>query len=439
MSTGLLNANHLINELSTIIAGRRVLVLGYGKEGQSTYNTIRAVGGYYCLDIADSNPTLINIASDDVTIIGDDYPDKLDNYDIVFKSPGIVLPYNVSSDNYRIKSQTDVFLSVYSSQTIGITGTKGKSTVATLLHHTLKSSGCDTILAGNIGIPMFDIAPQITPESIIIVELSCHQLEYCKHSPSTAVLLNLFEDHLDHYGTFERYVQVKTNIYRYQNEKNKLYTKLKHLPITISAKSQVCEVSIADLPFCQLEDVSGVRLRGEHNLLNAAFVYDICREHGVDKEKFISALGSYCPLPHRLEFIGGKNNVDYYDDSISTTAESSICAVQSIENAKTLILGGMDRGIDYTSLVDFLLNSDLDMIIGMYGSGKRICEMFLARCAHSDSKRFYLVDDLLQAVELAEKYTPPGSACILSPASASYGDFANFEERGNVFKKLLFD
>ena len=139
-----------------------------------------------------------------------------------------------------------------------------------------------------------------------------------------------------------------------------------------------------------------------------------------------------------MEYVGNKNGVDYYDDSISTTVESSICAVKSVPNAKTLILGGMDRGIDYSSLVDFLLTSNLSTIIGMYDSGKHIHKMYLARCEQRDVDRFVYADDLYKATELAKEYTLPGTACILSPASASYGDFKNFEERGNVFKQLLF-
>ena len=477
--TGERNADEcrLDSRLSEIIGGKRVLILGYGREGQSTYRTLSGIGGYLCLDIADGNSAIADTIPAGSAFIGKDYLDALDNYDIVFKSPGIVLPDDALRKSCRIVSQTDVFLSVYSSQMIGITGTKGKSTVTTLLHHVLQTSGFDSILAGNIGIPMFDVAQQITHDSLIVTELSCHQLEYCEHSPSIAVLLNLYEDHLDHYGTFERYIQAKLNIFRFQSEQDVLYTKTDGLPIAISAKSRIHEVDTFGLPFTRLEELDGVRLRGEHNLLNTAFVYDICCELGVDSKAFTAALTSYTPLPHRLEFIGMKNGVEYYDDSISTTVESSISAVQSISNAGTLILGGMDRGIDYTHLVDFLLACDLDTVICMYESGKHIYDMCLARSTlteglpsnpngeHSGdvrsetdcsdakcmdriqagersinpSKRFVCVNDLVQAVELAKKHTLPGKACILSPAAASYGDFTNFEERGDVFKQLLFD
>ena len=427
------------NRLSRLIGDKRVLVLGYGREGRSTHRVLTGVGGYSCLDVADSDPAVAGAAPTGVVITGEKYLDSLGDYDVVFKSPGIVLPNNVSSLDCAISSQTDLFLSEYSGQTIGVTGTKGKSTVATLLSHTLESAGYEAILAGNIGTPVFDIYDRVTSGTKIVVELSCHQLEYCEHSPSQAVLLNLFEDHLDHYGTFERYIRAKKNIYRYQSGRDTLYAHLDDLPISIQTDSRVRDVNAGDLPFTRFEDVGGVRLRGEHNLLNAAFAYNICLDIGVEGETFINALRSYDPLPHRLEFLGSKNGVDYYDDSISTTVESAVSAVKSVPNAKTLIIGGMDRGIDYTALVDFLLAGNLTAIIGMYDSGKRVREMYLARCTRSEAERFMYADDLYGAAELAQIHTLPGDACLLSPAAASYGDFVNFEERGNVFRRLIFD
>ena len=431
-----MDGNRLTNRLKTMVEGKRVLVLGYGKEGRSTHRVLAGIGGFSRLDIADRDPSAALDAPFGLAITGEGYLDALGDCDIVFKTPGIALPDWTSNLDCQMTSQADVFLSEFSKRTIGITGTKGKSTVATLLHHTLGCAGRETILAGNIGTPMFDIADSIAPDTTMVIELSCHQLEYCEHSPSSAVLLNLYEDHLDHYGTFARYVQAKSNIFRFQSKQDVLYTHLEDIPISISANSSVRDVNAEDLPFLSFEDVS-TSLRGQHNLLNAAFVHAICADIGIGDEEFVSALRTYQPLPHRLEFIGTLNGVDYYDDSISTTAESSICAAKSVPNAKTLILGGMDRGIDYTPLVSFLLGSNLDLIIGMYESGKRIGDMFLARCSHQESARFLYADDLRKAVKLAQEYTLPGTACILSPAAASYGNFKNFEERGDAFKQLL--
>ena len=429
----------MINKMEQLIHNKRVLILGFGREGQSTYRMLAQASGYLQLDIADKLMERPEIGEEHNFLNGDGYMDSLDNYDIVFKSPGIVLPKPPAEYRCCITSQTDVFLSEYSRQTIGITGTKGKSTVSSFLYHTLSRNGVESLFAGNIGIPVFDVIDKITSNTVVVLELSCHQLEYCFHSPSMSILLNVYEDHLDHYKTFENYAKSKTHIYKHQFPLDTLFSIPEFLPEKKDCPARMVEVTTDCLPFQRLESVSGAKLRGNHNLINCAFVYQMCQFWGISDEAFISALETFQPLPHRLEFIGTKQGVDYYDDSISTTVESAMSAVKSIHNVKTLLLGGMDRGIDYAPLVDFILQSDISHVILMYESGRRIYDMLKAKelCATSVSPEIIHVDDLYQATQLACKYTQAGTACILSPASASYGDFKNFEERGNVFKELV--
>ena len=429
----------MINKIEKLIHNKRVLILGFGREGQSTYHMLKQAPSYLQLDIADKLMDRPDIGEEHNFLNGDSYMDSMDSYDIVFKSPGIVLPKNPEEYSCCITSQTDVYLSEYSRQTIGITGTKGKSTVSSLLYHTLHTNGVESLFAGNIGIPVFDVIDKITPNTVVVLELSCHQLEYCYHSPSMSILLNVYEDHLDHYKTFENYAKSKTHIYKHQFTLDTLFTIPEFLPDKKDCPARMAQVTTDCLPFERLEAVEGAKLRGNHNLINCAFVYQVCQFWGISDEAFVTAVENFQPLPHRLEFIGTKHGVDYYDDSISTTVESAISAVKSIGNAKTLLLGGMDRGIDYTPLVDFLLQSDITHVILMYESGKRIYDMLKAKesRATSISPEFIHVDNLYQATQLASKYTQAGTACILSPASASYGDFKNFEERGNVFKELV--
>jgi UDP-N-acetylmuramoylalanine--D-glutamate ligase len=131
------------------------------------------------------------------------------------------------------------------------------------------------------------------------------------------------------------------------------------------------------------------------------------------------------------------NGIEFYDDSISTTVESTINAIESIHNASTVLLGGMDRGINYSPLVDYLSQSKLANIICAYASGKRIYEMLLDYAEIKPTVTY--CDDLLESIRTAQRITPSGTACILSPASASYGYFTNFEERGNVYKEAIFN
>ena len=151
-----------------------------------------------------------------------DYQKCLNDYDVVFKSPGVVLEKPVKEYTSQILSQTELFFQCFRDQIIGITGTKGKSTITTLIYHLLKEAGMDTILVGNIGIPVFDHMEEVGPDTRIVCELSCHQLEYMTVSPHIAILTNLHEEHLDHYGTLEKYVQAKRHIYSNQKEEDVL-------------------------------------------------------------------------------------------------------------------------------------------------------------------------------------------------------------------------
>jgi UDP-N-acetylmuramoylalanine--D-glutamate ligase len=249
--------------------------------------------------------------------------------------------------------------------------------------------------------------------------------------------LNLYEDHLDHYGTMEKYVRAKKNIYLNQRPLDLLLCIDAVRPAKEESVSRTVAVTSDVLPFRSFSEVEGARLRGEHNLLNCAFVYTVAKTFGISGEEFISSLKTFSPLRHRLELIGEKDGVEYFDDSISTTVESAISAMESVANASTILLGGMDRGIEYDKLVSYLRSKPIKNVICMYDSGRRIYDM-LSEEPPEGSNLLYR-DDLESAVSAAKEVTGKGEACILSPASASYGYFKNFEERGDVFKSLALE
>ena len=183
----------------------------------------------------------------------------------------------------------------------------------------------------------------------------------------------------------------------------------------------------------------GISLIGQHNYFDIAMVYGICKEFSLTDEQFLKGLRSYQTLPHRLQYLGIKDGIRFYDDSISTIGETTIQALESIKNAGSILIGGMDRGVDYDQLEEYLAGSSVKHIILMEATGKRIYSEIEERYPTLfGSGKLCLVDHLKDAVELAGKLGEEGSACILSPAAASYGIFKNFEERGEVFKKYVF-
>ncbi len=381
-----------------------ILIWGYGAEGKSTEEFLKR----YCTK---ARVSVFEGAAEEIDFA---------SYDYVIKSPGIFYP----NEDDRIVSQTTLFLEEFRDQVIGVTGTKGKSTTSSLLAHTLRMCGKDVILVGNIGLPCLSKYDEVGPDTIIVFEMSCHQLFEIEVSPHISVYLNLYEDHLDYYKTIDRYHGAKQNIALHQTEQDYFFVG-ENVP-TITTRSFVKEMPYAPENVYELTSLQGV-----HNQYNASIVKAIATGiYGIQTDKVWEAINSFRGLPHRLEPLGEIDGITYYDDSISTICQSAIQATQSIELAGSVLIGGMDRGIDYADLISFMKEKEDVEFICMYESGKRIYKEL------DSLKHCHYVEDLPHAVELAKEITPKGKACILSPAAASYGYFKNFEHRGNCFQEL---
>ncbi len=431
--------------------GKSVCILGFGREGKSTYKILKKYGRQSAVAIADLNPVdrSANELPEDIELIcGKEYQQCLDRFDMVFKSPGIVLENPLSEIDSLITCETQVFFEVYREQIIGITGTKGKSTVTSLIYHVLNESGVDCRIAGNIGIPVFDIAEGMNDDTVVVCELSCHQLEYMTVSPRCAVFLNLYEEHLDHYGSMENYYKAKKNIYLHQDVCDVLWCNseiltddIPSIAVTVSNTDDSADVYVADGIVYDSDDeeyeipVDRIKLLGTHNHYNIAIAWDVCKDR-VEEEDFTEALCSFDPLAHRLEYVDTVCGIRWYDDSISTACATAISALQSVPNVGTILIGGMDRGIDYAPLVEFLADFDV-RVICMEASGRRVYDMIQECASFRDKDRVHYADHLDGAVKLAAEITPEGMSCVMSPAAASYGIFKNFEERGDAFKKLV--
>ena len=448
----------MIEKIEPWIKGKRILLLGYGREGQSTWNVLRRLGTYEALDIADLKAPAALPEDGTVWHTGPDYQKCMDDYDVVFKSPGIVLERPENEYRCSILSQTEVFFQCFRDQIIGITGTKGKSTVTTLLYHLLKQAGMDALLVGNIGIPALDHMDEVKPDTRIVFELSCHQLEYMTVSPHIGILVNIHEEHLDHYGTMEKYVEAKHHIFKNQRPDDILICNVQCLPEEGTCPSGLIRAGMdgsgKELDVVQEQDGTWVHFRGksfciptdeikllgQHNYFDIGVAYGVCSILGMDDQVFARGLKTYEPLPHRLQFIGEREGVKYYDDSISTICDTTIQALKTLKDTDTVLIGGMDRGIDYRELIEYLSDCQVPHIILMEATGKRIYqEIHKYYPEFKNRARLILAEHLEDGVKRARQITRPGTSCVLSPAAASYGIFRNFEERGETFSRLVFN
>lgn len=388
------------------LKNKRILIWGYGREGKSTERFLKE----YC-----------EVASIDI-LEGKENEIVFEKYDYVIKSPGI--KNEISSEKYI--SQTELLLEQFGSQVIGITGTKGKSTTSSLLYHTLKNClDHKVFLVGNIGFPCLDYYGDIEEDSVIVYEMSCHQLCDQRFSPHIGVFLNLFEDHLDRYITRENYFAAKKGITNHQTADDYLFVG-ENVP-ELDTKANVTVVTLGD-------DKFDLKIDGIHNQLNAKFVYRICTElFGCSDEAVREAFKTFEGLKHRLQKVMEIDGVTYYNDSISTIPEATIAAIKSLPNVSTVLIGGMDRGIHYDCLVDFIKTHSEYKYVMMYASGKRVCD----EAGAGDLDYCYYADELEGAVKIASEIAPKGTSVVMSPAAASYGYFKDFEARGEKYMELV--
>lgn len=451
----------MIKELVDYFRDKKILILGFGLEGQSTYKFVREYLKEKKIYIADkqedfqNKSELLKNEKNAVYIGGEAYLNNLEEYDIIMKSPGISFAkIDTSKFINKIKSQLELLLEFFNVKTIGITGSKGKSTTSTLIYEVLKNQGIDCMLLGNIGTPVFEHIDDIKENETLVLEMSSHQLEYMEKSPDIAVLLNIYEEHLDHYKSLENYATAKCNIFRYQKEDDiflhsvdseilsQELQKYKingiEYKISLEAKKQEANKTIllgekVYLDKKELYDAKNKRnLVGRYNLSNIMFVLTISEILELNLEKTIKTINEFETLPHRIEKVGIYNDILFYNDSIATIPEATINSVEALEKVNTLIIGGMDRGVNFDKFIQYLNGSKIENLICMpitgYTVGKKI----------TNSKiKVYFVETLEEAVRVAKEVTKKDTICLLSPAAASYGFFKNFKEKGEMYKRLV--
>jgi UDP-N-acetylmuramoylalanine--D-glutamate ligase len=402
------------------LRGKRIAIWGYGREGRAALRFLRErmpEASVTILDDAtdgkdDGAPLIRGREAIAASILG---------FDVVVKSPGISLydplVRQAQSHGVRFTSLLNFwFADQPKARTICVTGTKGKSTTAALIAHILQGVGRQAALAGNIGVPVTEL-PRNGLE-FAVVEVSSYQAADFTGVCDLAVLTMLAQEHLDWHGSVEIYQRDKLNLLRHA--RHSIVNADAH-----TATGDMLDVTYFD-PHPDLHPNNNYLAR-PHNLANLSAALAVAQHVGVDQAQALHVAESFGPLPHRQQEIGEIDGVLYVDDSISTTPESAIAALEVYRDRPvTIIIGGQDRGIDYGALVDRLRAAPLHGIILLDASGRRIGG--LLPTAH-------FAQSMRAAVELARRMTPKGGVVLLSPAAPSYGMYRNFIERGEDFAR----
>ena len=467
------------------LRGKKVALLGFGVENISVAKFL--LKNKIDFEISDQAPMekLSEEAQREIRDkkleirTGKDYLSGLDKFDIIVRSPGI--PYlkpeiqAAKSSGTEITSSTKLFFEWCPAKIVGVTGTKGKGTTASLIYQIMQKSkiknpACrqawqnynakckinnptiqqfnNLFLIGNIGTPSFDIIEKMQADDLVIFELSSFQLQDLEISPNISVVTNLTDDHLDYHQTLEEYRATKRSVVKYQNDKdfailNKDYPecyKLKDFgkgkKYFFSSKERADafvnnrgEVILGEETICRENEI---QLLGRHNLENIAAAAIVGEILGATIADIRSAVISFKGLPHRLELVREVDGVKFYNDSFSTNPMPTIAAIHSFKNPITIILGGSSKGADFTSLADEIKNSTIKNIILIGTESPKIRKALEQK--NIKAKIILGGKNIAEIVRRAKELSLQGSVVLFSPACASFDMFKNYKERGERFR-----
>lgn len=422
----------------------KIAIAGYGVEGQANYRHWSADPGNE-LTIVDEKSELADLPVGVKTILGPGAFTKLNGFDLVIRTAGLA-PRKIKTDG-KVWSGANEFFVKCQAPIIGITGSKGKGTTASLIASILEAAGKKVWLVGNIGIPSLDILNQIQPDDLVVYELSSFQLWDLEKSPHTAVVLYIEQEHLDVHADMDEYVAAKAQITAHQTGEDLLvYNQNNIYASRIATNSSARKVGYPDEMTAHVNDgsfyygeqeicsVNALQIRGAHNLDNACAAIDAVWQYVQDSTIIEKGLHDFLGLPHRLQFVATVNGVSYYDDSIATTPSSAIAALRAFDGSKVIILGGSSKGSDFSELAQELKKqSARAILIGIEASA------IAAACQTVDYTDYEILDNVTMndVVYRASAIAQPGGTVLLSPAAASFGMFKNYADRGDQFQAAV--
>ncbi len=392
---------------------------------------------------------------------GKDNLTKLNGFDIIFRSPSCMpnIPEleKAVQNGAKLTSEIEMLMELCPGTIIGVTGSDGKTTTTSLIYEILKENGYRCFLGGNIGYPLFTKINEMTPDDIIVLELSSFQLMNMKISPKISVITNISPNHLNVHSSYEEYIEAKKNIFKYQDEDGIVVLNYDNeitrncakeangKVIFFSSKEKIANGFIVDNNIIKeskeairrhILDVNDIKLKGMHNYEN------ICAALGatsslVDIDLSSQTIKNFKGVEHRLEFIKEIDGVKWYNDSIGTSPTRTIAGLNSFKEDIILIAGGYDKNLDYTPIAKPIL----EKVKGLILIGQTAGKIFNAvkQEAENQNKKIdtYICETLEDTVKMAKKIAKKGQIVLFSPASASFDMFKNFEERGNKFKSIV--
>jgi UDP-N-acetylmuramoylalanine--D-glutamate ligase len=432
----------------------RIAILGIGREGQVAWRHLRKHYPERQLTlIAEAPPAAefsAQLTGNDSLVIRPLSEAGLSSFDVLVRSPGISLYRNsiqqAIDNNTKIVTPSSLWFAEHPDEkTICVTGTKGKSTTSALLAHMLRACDCRVRLAGNIGLPL--LACEDREVDWWVVELSSYQLADLQAHPDISVILNLSSEHLDWHGSEERYYQDKLRLVGLTADN----------PVVANAGDPVLKATLSGLKnVVWFNSGSGIRASGDglheggnrlqaiipqglpgmHNLSNLAAALTVLRLIGADLQCALNSLASFSSLPHRLQTLGEHGGVQFVNDSISSTPFATVAALQAFAGREvTLIVGGLDRGLDWTPYMDSVRELLPRAVIGIPDNGPRIVRR-MKRHGLVPVKGLHESANLSDAVGLAKALTPHGGVVLLSPGAPSFPRFRDYRDRGQEFAHL---
>ena len=370
---------------------------------------------------------------------GADFNIALENFDILFRSPGwpILCPgiQSAIKNGVKLSSPMNFFFEICPSKNIiAVSGSKGKGTTASLIYQIIKDSGQKCFLAGNIGIAPINFIDKIKKDDWIVLELSSFQLEDLKFKPKIAVFTNIFKEHLspadpknpNFHRSFKEYFKAKMNLSLGQDKNDYLVanTKLKNKISSYQIQSKIIYFKKAKIK---------TKLIGDFNLENIAAAIEVAKILKIKKNLYQTSIANFSNLNHRLELVKEINGVSYFDNSFSTTPESTILDLKSFKNKIVLIAGGADKGANFLPLAKEI-KKRVKFLILLAGPGSERIKTELQKTKYPKNKMIE-VFSMPEAVTIAKKQAENGDIVLLSTACASFGLFKNYKERGQIFQE----